>query len=152
MQRNSIYQTNIRYLFIFVCAVVYESISSIYPCLTPLFGVVFYLILLNMHDEKKVFPLILSFLYIFIFEIDKNFIPFSFLIFFFLYYVFLYEKIERFFVEKNYKIFFHILFAYMGYYLVNIAIDYLFDYNIPNLNYEYVFYIITDTLIVMVLL
>ncbi len=152
MQRDSIYQANIKYLLIFICAVIYESISSIYPYLTPLFGVAFYLVLLNMHDKEKIFPLFLSFLYIFIFEIDKGFVQLSFFIFFFLYYIFLYAKIEHLFVEKNYKIFFHILIGYIGYYLVNSAIDYLFGYSIPTLNYEYIFYIITDTLIVMVLL
>ncbi len=151
MQRNSFYKTNIKYLLFFLFCVFYESLSSIYIYLTPLFGVAFYYLLINIKDQKKYFQIFLVFLYILIFEVDKGFIPFSFIIFFLFYYFFLFKRIEYFFNKKITKIFFHITNAYIGYYLTNFILDYVFGYNIQNINFLYLLYIIMDTLIAVVL-
>ncbi len=150
MQRDSIYKTDIKYLFIFVLLVIYESISSIYLFLSPLFGVAFYLILFSIRHRKEPFLIFLSFLYILIYEIDKGFIPFSFLIFFLVYYKFIFEKIEHLFVSRNYRIFFHVLNGYIGYYLLNVVLDYLFNYPIISIDYRYIFYIFVDFLILVI--
>ncbi len=151
MQRNSFYKTNIKYLLFFLFCVFYESLSSIYIYLAPLFGVAFYYLLTNIKNKEKYFQIFLVFLYILIFEVDKGFIPLSFIIFFLLYYFFLFERIEHFFNKKISKIFFHIINAYIGYYLTNLILDYIFGYSIPNINFLYLFYIIVDTLIAVVL-
>jgi len=151
MQRNSLYKTNLKYLFIFLLLIVYESLTSIYIYFTPLYGVAFYFIIKHIHSKEYLFRVILAFLYIFVVEIDKGFIPLSFLLFFAIYYFFIIDKIERFFNEKNYKIFFHILNAYIGYYLLNLILAYLFDFELPSFDIKYFLYIITDFLIVAVL-
>ncbi len=151
MQRNSFYKTNIKYLLFFLFCVIYESLSSIYIYLTPLFGVAFYYLLINIKDQKKYFQIFLVFLYILIFEVDKGFIPLSFIVFFLFYYFFLFERIEHFLNKKISKIFFHTINIYIGYYLINLFLDYLFGYNIPNINFLYLLYIIVDTLISVVL-
>ncbi len=142
---------NLKYLFIFSLLVVYESLTSIYLYFSPLYGVAFYFIIRHIYDKEYIFRLLLAFLYIFIIEIDKGFIPLSFLLFFAIYYYFIMDKIERFFNEKHYKIFFHILNAYIGYYLVNLILAYLFDFQLPSFDIKYFLYIITDFLIVAVL-
>ncbi len=151
MQRDSIYKSNIRYIVVFVLLVIYESISSIYPYLTPLFGVAFYYILSNINKRDNLFIVFLSFLYLLIFEVDKGFIPFSFMIFFIFYYFFIYDRVEHFFVEKNYKIFFHVFIGYVGYYIVNVVLKYLFNQDISVFDYKYFLYIVTDFLILVVL-
>jgi len=151
MQRNSFYKTNIKYLLFFVFCIFYESLSSIYIYLTPLFGVMFYYLLTNIKNQEKYFQIFLVFLYILIFEVDKGFIPFSFLLFFLFYYFFIFERIEHFFNKKISKIFFHIINAYIGYYLTNFFLDYLFGYAILNINFFYLLYIFVDTLIAVVL-
>ncbi len=152
MQRDSFYKTNLKYFFIFLLLVVYGSLSSIYPYFSPLYGVAFYFILKHIYSQKYLFRVILAFLYIFIIEIDKGFIPLSFLLFFAIYYFFIVDKIERFFNEENYKIFFHILNTYIGYYLTNIVIGYLFNFELPSFDIKYFLYIITDFTIATVLL
>ncbi len=151
MQRNSLYKTNLKYFIIFLLLVIYESLSSIYLYLTPLYGVAFYFILKNIHKKDYFFPNFLAFLYISIFEVDKGFIPFSFIIFFIIYYFFILDKVEHFFTKNSYKVFFHISNAYIGYYLINLTLDYLFNYRIPSLDFKYLLYIVTDTLIAIML-
>ena len=151
MQRNSIYKTNLKYFFIFLLLIVYESLTSIYLYFSPLYGVAFYFIVKHIYSKEYLFRVVLAFLYIFVVEIDKGFIPLSFLLFFAIYYFFIIDKIERFFNEKNYKIFFHILNAYIGYYLVNLILAYLFDFELPSFDIKYFLYIVTDFLIVAVL-
>ncbi len=151
MQRNSLHKTNLTYFIIFLLLVVYESISSIYLYLTPLFGVAFYFLLINIYKKDHFFPNFLTILYIFIFEVDKGFIPFSFIIFFIIYYFFILDKIEHFFSKKSYKIFFHIFNIYIGYYIINLILSYLFNCEIPSFDFKYLLYIVTDTLIVIIL-
>ena len=151
MQRDSIYKKNLKYFIIFILLIIYESISSIYLFFTPLFGVSFYFILTNINKKDYIFPVILAFIYIFIFEIDKGFIPFSFIIFFIIYYFFIFHKINNFFSEKNYRIFFHIINAYIGYYFVNLILDYLFNFAVPSLNFIYLLYIVSDILIAVLI-
>ncbi len=142
---------NFKYFFIFLLLIIYESLTSIYLYFSPLFGVAFYFIIKHIYDKEYIFRLLLAFLYIFVIEIDKGFIPLSFLLFFTIYYYFIMDKIKRFFNEKNYKIFFHILNAYIGYYLVNLILAYLFDFELPSFDIKYFFYIVTDFLIAVVL-
>lgn len=142
---------NLKYLFIFSLLVVYESLTSIYLYFSPLYGVAFYFIIRHIYDKEYIFRLLLAFLYIFIIEIDKGFIPLSFLLFFAIYYYFIMDKIERFFNEKYYKIFFHILNAYIGYYLLNLTLSYLFGFELPSFEMRYFFYIIIDFLVAAVI-
>ncbi len=151
MQRDSFYKTYLKYLLLFIGLVVYESITSIYLYLSPLFGVVFFYLLQNIDKKESLYKIVFIFLYIFIFEIDKGFVPLSFFIFFIFYYIFVYEKIEHFFNEKIYKIAVHITGGYLGYYVVNVIISYLYNFNIPTINLKYFIYIITDILISVVL-
>ncbi len=152
MQRNSFYKTNIKYISIFLLLVIYESLTSIYLFLTPLFGVVFYYMLKHIYDEKYLFRVVLAFLYILIFEIDKGFIPLSFILFFAIYYYFVQYKIEKFFTNEIYTKFFHIFNAYIGYYMLNLILAYLFNYELPIINIKYILYIFVDFLISVVVL
>ena len=142
---------NLKYLFIFSLLIIYESLTSIYLYFSPLYGIAFYFIIKHIYDKKYIFRLLLAFLYIFVIEIDKGFIPLSFLLFFTIYYFFIMDKIERFFNEKNYKIFFHILNAYIGYYLLNLILCYLFDLELPSFEMRYFLYIIFDFLVAVVI-
>jgi len=150
MQRNSLYKTNLKYLLIFLLLVIYESLSSIYLYLSPLYGVAFYYIIRHMYEKNYLFRVVLAFIYVIIYEIDKGFIPLSFLLFFGIYYFFIIDKIERFFNDKNYRIFFHILNAYIGYYLINLMLSYIFNYTLPSIDCKYLFYIFTDFIVASV--
>jgi len=149
MQRDSIYKNYIKYLIIFFILVVYESITSIYPYLSPLFGVAFFYILDNLYNKDRFFAVILSFVYILIFEVDKGFIPLSSMIFFLIYYFFIYDAIEHIFSEKNVKKFFHVFTIYIGYYILNVILEYLFNYHISGFSLKYFLYIVTDFLILV---
>ena len=151
MQRDSFYKTYLKYLLLFIGLVFYESITSIYLYLSPLFGVVFFYLLQNIYKKESIPKVVLGFIYIFIYEIDKGFIPLSFFIFFGFYYHFIYDKIEYFFNEKIYKIAVHITGGYIGYYVINVMISYLYNYDIPAINFEYLIYIITDILVLVAL-
>ena len=152
MQRNSLYKTDLKYLLIFLLLIVYESMTSIYLYLSPLYGVAFVYVAKYMQDKRYIFRVFLAFLYIFVFEIDKDFIPLSFLLFFSIYYLFVMHKIERFFSNKNYIVFFHILNAYIGYYFINLILSYLFGCDLPSIDYKYILYIVIDFLITVIVL
>ena len=138
-------------LLLFGAAMVYEAVGTVYIWLTPLLGVGFYLWRRYRTQKRYYFPITLFFLYTLYFEIDRDMILFSFILLALLYHYFLAEKIEHtmnciFCIDLIY-----VLYAYLGYYLINLFLAFLFNLPLPEFTPLYFIYIVTDLFILVLL-
>lgn len=150
MRRSISYKENINRSILFIILVAYESLTSIYTYMTPLFGVVFCYLVFNIQNEEKRFPVALAFMYMVFFEADKGFYLFSIFLFFLIYYFFVANKLEKIISDKKYILFLLVAGSYIGYYLFNFFIAYLLNQEAPFFGIEYILYIVVDFLIAMV--
>jgi len=147
MQRSLINQKPlVTFLYIFTY-VIYESLSSIYLFLPPMFAVLF--VLYSQAIEKKDFLLlsILAFCLI-VYETNQGYLLFSSIIYFTLIHNFVLPKIKKSF-NCNFCIkIFDVLIAYIGYYLFLLILANIFLLETPNISYYIVYYIVIELFIV----
>ncbi len=146
---------NYKYLIavlLFVVALAYESLGTIYPYLTPLLGVGFYYWIKNRDIKENYLYLLLFFCYTIYFEIDRSTILFSFILLALIYRYFIEKSLEE-SVECNIclKIIF-VIYAYVGYYILNQFLALVFNLHPFEMNFTYLAYIITDIIIVVLFL
>ncbi len=138
-------------LALFGAALVYESLTTIVPWLTPLLGVGFVYWRRHYRQKNYYFPIFLFFLYSVWFEIDHNLLPFSFVLTALFYHYFLSERIESALNCIFCKYGIYLLYAYGGYYLFNLFAAFLFNMPLPPFNDLYIIYMISDLLVTGVL-
>lgn len=151
MRRNSFDKRDINPFLLFIIAIVYESLTSIYIYFTPLLGVIFYYLLEHMEEDENFLKEGLMLLYISYFEIDKGLFLFSFLIFFVLFYNFAAKPITHAIHCEKCKIVLYVGLGYFGYFILNLFLAQVFNQSIPSFGIEYVIYIITDIILVFLL-
>jgi len=150
MQRSI---TNKNYLGLFtyiIFFVIYQSLSSIYLFLPPLLGVLFYLFSISLKDDDTVnsFFIILCLL---IFEADKGYPIFSSILYFLIIYKFVLPIIIKNFSCYSCIRLSYVFLAYIGFFIFNLSISYVFMYTLPNFNYYIIYYIVIEFLIVSAL-
>ncbi len=152
LQRNSSYKRALTKTITATALIYYESITSIYPYLPSLFGLFFVYLLFYFNSKLRFYEVIYSFFYIIIYELDKGFYLFSFIIFFIIYYNFIKNEIKKYIFCKFCLSFIYVFSAYLGYYGVNYIISFILNENIPPLisydSFFYFFNIIMDTILV----
>jgi hypothetical protein len=132
--------------------IVYESATGILLFLTPLFGVVLFFIIENIDAKKRTPELMAAFIYILFFEIDKNFVLFSFIAFFILYYTVVVSYI-RYMIDCNWcYMIVSIVSGYMGYYALNFLLKLLGNSELPTLSPILLWYIFLDICIAFILM
>ncbi len=136
-------------LLLFCAALVYESEGTRYLYLTPLLGVGFFFWRRHYTRKSSYFYIFLFFLYTIYFEIDREMILFSFLLLAMIYHYFFAQKLEtvincRFCIDIVY-----ILYAYLGYYLLNLFLAFLFNLELLHFSPLYIVYIVTDLFLVV---
>ena len=149
MRRDSTNQKNIKLILLFIVLVIYQSLTSVHPFLSPLFGLVF-LYSLKISETKDTLIKFLILFYVIIYEIDKDFILLSYLLFFIFSKRFVIEIIERYIGCYICKVSIYVTYAYLGYYALNLLFSSMFSQFVPYLGIEYLFYILTDTILVMI--
>ncbi len=139
-------------LLLFIAALMYESLGTIYPYLTPLLGVGFYYWIKNRANKDSYIQLFLLFCYTLYFEIDRNLILFSFILLVMLYHYFIEKPLEE-SIECDIclKIIFT-LYIYIGYYFLNLFLGFIFNLPSFEIDVTYLVYIMTDLLIVILFL
>lgn len=153
MRRNSLNLRGvITPLFIFFIAIIYQSLSSIYIFLTPLLGLCFYYLYINFDNYEKSFEKFLVVLYLLYFEIDKGFFLGSSIIFFLLLYKLILKPLNSILICQKCLIVSFVAFSYLGYYLLNVVISFIFNLELPSFGLLYFIYIFSDILLVLVLL
>jgi hypothetical protein len=150
MQRNSTHQKSLTPLLYIIFFIVYESLSSVYLFLPPLFGVLFVLFVyaLNKEDVPSLFTILLCLL---LFEADKGYTLFTSIIYFIIAYKFIMPKIIQNVSCNSCVKISYILLAYFGFFLFNVILSKLFLLPMPAINYYIVYYIVVEFLIVSLL-
>ncbi len=151
MQRSIPNKKSLNNSFIYIILfIVYESLSSIYLFLPPLFGVLFVLLInaLNKNDTSSV--VLISFCLV-IFEADKGYILFSTVLYLLVIYKFILPKIIQNSSCYSCIKLSYILLAYVGFYLFDLLLANIFLMPVPHINYYIVYYIVIEFLIVSLL-
>ena len=129
--------------------ILYLSITSLYVYITPLTGYIFLYIINNFHIKEKRWILLVLFIYITYFEIDKGFFVFSSFILFMFYYRFFHKELKSTMACKNCFKFTIISIYYIGFYILNLFASLLFNLELPKFDISYIIYIITDFILVI---
>lgn len=150
MQRSLTYQNTLKTVVILSLLVVYISLTSIYPYLPPLFGIVF-LLFIDLYEKDNRLLLMPLVFYLIVYEADKGFLLLSTLVFFILSYYFLVVKLKKIISCEKCLVPFFVFFAYMGYQLFAIMLHSLMRIDTPEFDSILIFYVIVESLLVMVL-
>ena len=152
MRRNSTYHRVVVPIGLFVVALFYASLSSMTLTLTPLLGVGFYYIITHIHDENRYFELFLIALYSIYVEIDRGLIIFSFVIFTILFYKLIFRSFKKFVYCPTCLVVSYVSIGYLGYFVFNLFISYVLHQSFPIFSLDYLVYIVSDIVIVLVFL
>lgn len=151
MQRNLTHNQPLSVLLYVVAFGVYSSLSTIYPLLPPLLGVLLLLFSRAIsRSGNSLFILATSFCLL-IFEANFGYLLFSTLIYFYLVLKFVLPKIEQNFSCEMCISLSYVLLAYLGYYLFLVLFGNIFLLEIPSISYYIIYYIIIEFLIVSLL-
>lgn len=149
MRRNSFNHTAVNPTYIyFVLAIVYGAFSSIFYYLTPLIGFCFYYLLHSFDRDDRGLENLFIFIYIAFIEINYNLFLFSFLLFFLLFYRVFLRFIKESIVCKWCLPILYVTLGYVGYYLFNLFLSYIFNIDAPMMAVGYIVFIITDIVLV----
>ncbi len=151
MQRSIPHKKSLTNSFIYIILfIVYESFSSIYLFLPPLFGVLFVLLVrsLDKNDTSSIF--FIAFCLV-VFEADKGYILFSSILYLLFIYKFILPKIIQNVNCPSCMKFLYILFAYIGFYLFNYLLANIFLMEFPSISYYIIYYIVIEFFIVSLL-
>lgn len=150
MQRSISHNKSLAPYIYVVLFIIYESLSSIYLFLPPLFGVLFVLFVDALEKEDTISILAISFCLVF-FEADKGYVLFTSIIYFVIVYKFIMPKIIQNVSCYSCVKISYILFAYLGFFLFNAILAKIFLLQMPTINYYIIYYIVVEFLIVSVL-
>ncbi len=150
MQR-SISNKNSLAPFIYVLLfIVYESLSSIYLFLPPLFAVLFVLFVNALKRENSL-HIFLIFFCLVVFESQMSYPLFSSVIYIGLIYKFVIPKLKKNFSCAPCIKAAYVLLAYLGFYLFLSILSNIFLLPMPNINYYVIYYIVIEFFIVSIL-
>lgn len=151
MQRSIPHKKPIKKSFIYIVLFfVYESLSSIYLFLPPLFGVLFVLLIQALNKDDTIGVLFISFCLV-IFEAENGYILFSSLMYLFIAYKFILPQLIQNFNCYACVKFSYILIAYVGFLVFNTLFSNIFLVDLPQASYYIVYYIVIEFLIVSLL-
>ncbi len=152
MRRNSTYHSTLAPYILFVVAIVYEALASMTLFMSPLLGVGFYYIIQHISDKRRYRDFILIFLYSLYVEIDRGLIPISFFFFTLIFYKFLFRSLKEYVNCQNCLVLLYVTIGYLGYFLFNLFLTYIFNMPLAQFSGNYFIYILTDILLILMLL
>lgn len=151
MQRSLSNKKPVNSSFVYILLfVVYESLSSIYLFLPPLFGVLFVLLVNALNKDDTISVVLIAFCLV-IFEADKGYILFSSIIYLLVAYKFILPRVIQNFNCYSCIKFSYILIAYIGFFFVNTLFANIFLVELPGISYYIIYYIVIEFLIVSLL-
>ena len=151
MQRSISHKKPVKNSLIYIVLfLVYESLSSIYPFLPPLFGVLFVLLIQALNRDNTIGVLFISFCLV-IFEAENGYILFSSIIYLFIAYKFILPKVIQNFNCYSCVKFSYILIAYIGFFMFNTLFSNIFLVDLPGASYYIIYYIVIEFFIVSLL-
>ncbi len=144
MRRNSTNSDYIRISFAILALVLLQIFSNLFQFFPTFVGVFFSYIVINIKREEKFIYVVLSFLYLSYYELNKGFFLFSYFFLFVIFYNFFNQKIIDSFKCKNCILLIYIMVAYIGYFFLNSFFAYILNAEFPSFTMEYFYYIAFD--------
>ena len=150
MQRSITNQSPLAPFIYVILFIAYESLSSIYLFLPPLFAVlfIFFVDALKKNDSIGVF--LVSFCLV-VYESQMGFPLFSSIIYFGLIYKFIIPKLKKNFDCRSCIKVASVILSYFGFFLFLLLLSNIFLLPMPSLNYYMLYYIIIEFFIVSIL-
>lgn len=150
MQRSISNQNSLAPFIYVLLFIVYESLSSIYLFLPPLFSVLFVLFANALKKEDPLSIFLIAFCLV-VFESQMGYPLFSSIIFLSLIYKFVIPKLKKNFgcascIKASY-----VLLSYVGFYLFLSVLSNIFLLPIPSISYYIIYYIVIEFFIVSIL-
>ncbi len=147
MQRSITYPFYIKATFVFILFVLYESMSSIYLFLPPLFGVIFFYFIRAL-DKQDIGLLFLIVLLALVFEAEKGYLFLSSLVYFSFVYKFILPKLHQVIECKRCMHFLYIFLAYIGFWLFTLLLQQIFWMEHASMSWNVLWYILVEFLVV----
>ncbi|WP_345973932.1 hypothetical protein [Sulfurimonas sp. HSL3-7] len=150
MQRSITYPFYIKALSLFTLYLLYESLSTIYLFLPPLFGVLFFYFIRAL-DKQEISSLLLVASMLLLYEADKGYLLFSSLVYFTFVYKFILPKLQQMIKCKRCMLFIYVLFAYIGFWVFTLLLQQVLWMELPTLDWHVLWYIAFEFFVVTLL-
>ena len=147
MQRSITYPLYIKAITLFLLYLVYESLSTIYLLLPPLFGVLFFYFIRSL-NKQDISLLLLVVILLLVYEADKGYLFFSSLVYFSFVYKFILPKLEQVIECKRCMHLIYIIFAYIGFWLFSLLLQQIFWLELATIDWYVVWYILFEFLLI----
>ncbi len=147
MQRSITYPFYLKAITLFLLYLLYESLSTIYLFLPPLFGVLFFYFIRSL-DKQDISLLFLVVALLLIYEADKGYLFLSSLVYFSFLYKFILPKLEQVIECRRCLHLIYIILAYIGYWLFSLLLQQVFWLELATIDWYIVWYILFEFLLV----
>jgi len=152
MRRSSVDQNYLKLFWISIGLFLGQVMSSLYPWIPSFVGVVFCYVILHFNRrEEQAAPIILAFVYLSLYDINKGFYLFSYIILFALVYRFAIYRLQNFITCNNCILASYVIMAYLGHFLLNVFFAYLDNEPFPYFSNYYFYYIAIDSILAFML-
>jgi len=148
MQRSFTYQKILKGLGIAIVFGLYQSLSSIYLLLPPLFGVLFFYFVHSLKKENLP-ALVLIIILLLIFEAEKDFLLFSSLVYFTFVYRFVIPRLKIMISCKICLKAILMLLAYPGFIVYSIILNQVLWVELPTLDWHIFYYMFLEFFMVL---
>jgi hypothetical protein len=147
MQRSITYPFYIKAVTLFLLYLVYESLSTIYLILPPLFGVLFFYFIRSLNKQDTSLLLLVVLLSL-VYEADKGYLFLSSLVYFSFVYKFILPKLEQVIECKRCLHLIYMVLAYIGFWLFSLLLQQIFWLELATLDWYVIWYILFEFLLV----
>lgn len=151
MRRNSIDKNYLAIVYISLALVLYQVITSLYTFLPVFAGLFFCYILIALNDEKQRVYVILAIIYLLIYDINKGFYIFSYMLFLIIFYNLFVVKIRDYLTCNSCILVIFVVSGYLGHYLTNSFVAYILNEDLPIFSNYYMYYILIDSILAVIL-
>ena len=150
MQRSITYPFYIKALSLFALYLLYESLSTVYLFLPPLFGVLFFYFIRAL-DKQEISILLLVTPMLLLYEADKGYLLFSSLVYFTFVYKFILPKLQQMIECKRCMLFIYVFVAYVGFWAFTLLLQQVLWMELPTLDWHVLWYIAFEFFVVTLL-
>jgi len=150
MQRSITHKNSVAPFIYVALFLVYSALSGVYLFLPPLLSILFLFFTRALKREDSISLLLIS-LCLVIFEAQNDFMLFSTIIYFLLIYRYILPKLYMNFSCLACIKISTVLLAYIGFFIFNSLLSYIFLLPEPSINYYIIYYIVIEFFIVSVL-
>ena len=150
MQRSITYPFYIRAIPLFILYLFYESLSSIYLFLPPLFGILFFYFIRSLEKQDISLLLFVSLLAM-VYEADKGYLFLSSLVYFSFVYRFILPKLEQLVQCRRCLDFINMVIVYIGFWLFSLLLEQIFWLEYSTIDWHVLWYIVFEFLLIGIL-